>query len=192
MAGFLKLFHKHWVSRQVYLPGDPTHVFRGDGTFSQESAAGSDPRQEPVQEVSTSGSSLTIDYSLGSCVFLSLGHTITSLSVTNWPASGLRGNLVLEIVNAGAFTISDYPAGSLAQDGVVPTIGSGAGKKSTVVLRTIDGGAGNHGGIHNPRGRRYRLGFWLCRIGRDRDNHRSRRRRVIVRRACHRRISNSN
>jgi hypothetical protein len=141
MNEFIELKHKHWVSQQVYLPGDSAKVFRGDGTFSEEAAAGSDPRQEPVQEVSTSGSSLTIDYSLGSCVSLSLGHTITSLSVVGWPASGLRGNLVLEIVNAGAFTISGYPAGSMSQDGVAPTIGSGAGKKSTIVLRTIDGGA---------------------------------------------------
>lgn len=139
MTEYMQIKSKHWVSRQVYLPGDPAYVLRGDGTFSPESGGeGSDPRLEPEQAVITTGSALVIDYALGSRVALTLSHNITSIAVQNWPAAPLPGHLILNITSTGAYSMTGYPANSYAQGGVEPSIGSGAGKRSTVILRTND------------------------------------------------------
>jgi hypothetical protein len=98
------------------------------------------------QAVTTSGTSLSIDMSLGSDVALSLASTISvAFAITNWPASGTLGRVVLDISNTGAYNISAWPTGTIWQDGTAPTITSGNGKKDTILLTSSDGGASFRG-----------------------------------------------
>ena len=88
----------------------------------------------------TGNGPLTINFALGRSVSLSLQGN-TQISVINWPSAAYEGSLVLNITNTGAFTITAWPSGSRAGNGVSPTIAAGAGAKTSIVLRTNDGGA---------------------------------------------------
>jgi hypothetical protein len=92
------------------------------------------------QSVTASTSSLSIDMRKGWNIALSLGATVTSFAVTNWPATGTVGKLTLDITNTGAYNITTWPTGTLWASGGAPTISSGAGKKDTIVLTSTDGG----------------------------------------------------
>lgn len=100
----------------------------------------------PEQSV-TSGTSVSIDRSLGEITRLSLTGTVTSFTVTNWPATGTFGRLVLEIANTGAFGITTWPTGTIWPAGTTPIITSGAGKKDIIILMTFDGGTTIYGSI---------------------------------------------
>lgn len=106
------------------------------GAGSAYYAASFDAKNQNV----TGNGALSIDYSLGRCVTLTLTGNVTSFAVTNWPLTGFEAALVLNIENTGAYGILAWPAGAVAGGGVAPTIASGAGKKSCVMLRTKDAG----------------------------------------------------
>jgi hypothetical protein len=93
-----------------------------------------------TQPVTTSSSSLSIDMSLGWNVALSLNNTITSFTVSNWPATGTLGKLSLDITNGGSNAINAWPASTKWMAGIPPLITTGAGKLDTVVLTSFDGG----------------------------------------------------
>lgn len=97
------------------------------------------------QAVSTTGASLAIDMNLGWHVALSLGHTITGFTVSNWPPDGILGKLTLEISNTGSFDIDDYPGTTIWSFGSVPTVTSGSGEKDTIMLTSHDGGTNFRG-----------------------------------------------
>lgn len=88
----------------------------------------------------TAASTTAIDMNLGCHVVLSLAATIATFNVTNAPPSGSLGKLILEITNAGAFNITDWPGTTVWAGGTAPTVTSGNGKKDTFVLTTVDGG----------------------------------------------------
>jgi hypothetical protein len=88
----------------------------------------------------TAGAALTIDMSKGWHVALSLGATVTSFAVTNWPATGSVGKLTLDITNTGSFNITTWPTTTIWAGGAAPTITSGAGKQDTIVLTSTNGG----------------------------------------------------
>jgi hypothetical protein len=90
-----------------------------------------------------------INMNLGWHVLLSLAASITTLTFTNWPASGTAAKVLLEITNGGAFTIGSavWPGTVVWQEGVAPTITSGNGKKDTIMLTSSDGGVNFRGYI---------------------------------------------
>jgi hypothetical protein len=93
----------------------------------------------------SAGATLSLDRNNGEVQRLSLTATVTSFSVSNWPASGTLGRLILEIQNTGAFGISSWPSGTVWPAGTAPTITSGSGKKDVVILMTFDGGTTIYG-----------------------------------------------
>lgn len=56
-----------------------------------------------------SGGTWAIDYANGPVIKATAGANITSITMTNWPASGTEGHLSLRCVNFGAYTIT-FPA----------------------------------------------------------------------------------
>jgi hypothetical protein len=91
------------------------------------------------QAVTASSASLAIDMALGWSVALTLSATVTSFTVSNWPASGVLGKLTLEITSGGAYSISAYPGTTKYwTDGTAPTITPSG--RDTVILTSGDGG----------------------------------------------------
>jgi len=93
----------------------------------------------------TAGASLNIDMAGGGDIELTLGATVTSFTVTSWPASGNLGRLLLEVTNGGAFNITAWPGTTIWPSGVGPTLTSGSGKKDTFLLTSNDGGVNFRG-----------------------------------------------
>ena len=91
------------------------------------------------QAVSTASSTLNIDLSSGWHVSLSLGHTITTFTVSNAPASGTLLKLTLDITSSGTFDISDYPGTVIWVGGSAPTITDTG--VDTIILTSVDGGS---------------------------------------------------
>lgn len=89
------------------------------------------------QTITTSGSTLSVNYALSNYAIINLAHNITAFSVTSWPTAPAR--LTLEIRNTGAFGIT-FPTGYLAADGQ-PMITAGAGKRDMIVLTSAEAGA---------------------------------------------------
>lgn len=97
------------------------------------------------QAITAAAAALSIDMNKGWYVSLSLGIGVTSVAVTNWPASGSLGKLTLEIANTGAFNMAGWPGTTIWAGGAAPTITSGAGKKDTIMLTSTDGGSNFRG-----------------------------------------------
>lgn len=92
------------------------------------------------QSVTASSASLTIDMSLGWDVELTLSATVTSFTVSNWPASEIAGRLTLNISSTGAYNITSWPGTTYWAAGNKPTITSGNGSKDTIVITSNQGG----------------------------------------------------
>lgn len=104
------------------------------------------PTEIPSASVSASGV-LSINRNNGEIVRVSLTGNVTAMTVSNWPASGTFGRIVLEISNTGAYGISGWPTGTIWPGGSAPTITSGSGKKDIIILMTFDGGTTIYGSI---------------------------------------------
>lgn len=98
---------------------------------------------ELSQSVTASGSSLTIDMSLGWNVALTLSHSVTSVAVSNWPATGYKGKLTLDVSSTGAYTMAGWPGTTIWTGGSAPTITSSG--KDTIILTSSDGGTNFRG-----------------------------------------------
>lgn len=83
--------------------------------------------------------SVTLDRNNGEIQRMQLTGNVT-LAVSNWPAAGQLGRLVLEVQNTGAYNITGWPSGTKWPGGVTPTVTSGSGAKDIYVLMTFDGG----------------------------------------------------
>jgi hypothetical protein len=92
------------------------------------------------QAVIASKAALSIDFEYGNAVALSLGVTVTSFTLLNWPGTGLLGKLLLEVTSTGAFNIAAWPGTTIWNSGSAPTVTSGAGKRDTFMLTSSDGG----------------------------------------------------
>jgi hypothetical protein len=90
------------------------------------------------QQVTTQGSSLVIDRSLGEYVKLTLQGNITSFVIQNWPPSPYLGRVHLDIYNQGSFGIINWPTGSATPAGVPPQLT--ANGNDLIVLTSVDGG----------------------------------------------------
>lgn len=93
-----------------------------------------------MQSISTSGSSLTINISSGDYVVLSLGHTVTSVTFTNWQSSPDLGRVTIQINNTGAFNITGWPTTKWANGASAPTITSGSGKIDRLLFTSTNSG----------------------------------------------------
>jgi hypothetical protein len=99
------------------------------------------------QAITASSATLSINQGAGENVALTLSATVTTFTVTNWPALGTTGKLRLVIASTGAFNITGWPAGTIWPGGTAPTITSGAGKKDIILLMTDDNGATIYGSV---------------------------------------------
>ena len=98
----------------------------------------------PCGSLTAHTGSVTLDRNNGEVQRVQLTGNVT-LSVTNWPASGQLGRLVLEIQNTGAYNITAWPSGTIWPGGVAPTVTSGSGKKDIIILMSFDGGTTIYG-----------------------------------------------
>jgi hypothetical protein len=95
------------------------------------------------QAVSTASASLNINLASGWHVSLSLGHTLTTFTVSNAPASGTLLKITLDITSSGTFLISDWPGTVTWPGGTPPTITDTG--VDTIVLTSVDGGTNFRG-----------------------------------------------
>lgn len=101
------------------------------------------PTEIPTTYSLVSGA-ITIDRKNGEIVSLNLSNDITGMTVTNWPASGIFGRLVLEINNAGNYAITSWPTGTVWPGGVAPTLSNGI---DIIILMTLNGGSTIYGSV---------------------------------------------
>jgi hypothetical protein len=99
-----------------------------------------DPWSKPI-EVGTTSGSVTISYTPGKVVRLTLGANVTSFTITNWPTPNTLGRLLLEIYYAGSYGINSWPAAVRWPADAVPALSSEAGKSDSILLWTTDGGS---------------------------------------------------
>ena len=91
------------------------------------------------QAVTASNASTAIDLSLGHVIDMNLNVTVTALSFTNVPTTGIPFRVVLNITNGGAYNITGWPGTTnYWVGGSAPTITSGAGGKDTIVITSTD------------------------------------------------------
>jgi hypothetical protein len=84
-------------------------------------------------------SSNTIDLSAGS-FFQKIINADTTLAVSNVPTYGSAGSFVLELTNAGAWTITWWSGNITWAGGSLPTFTSGTDGTDIVWFYTLDGG----------------------------------------------------
>jgi len=102
-------------------------------------------KPENSQSVTASSSTVSIDLSLGQYIILTLSATVTTMTITNWPANTIA-RLTLEVKSTGAFNITGW-GGALWASGTAPTVTSGNDKKDVFVLFSGDGGTTIYGAI---------------------------------------------
>lgn len=64
------------------------------------------PKYTRDDDGTISGGTWAIDYANGPVIKATAGANITSITMSNWPASGTAGHLKLMLVNFGAYTIT--------------------------------------------------------------------------------------
>jgi hypothetical protein len=92
------------------------------------------------QNITASSSTVNIDMSQGWAVELTLSANVTSITVSNWPPSGIMGKVLLDVTSTGAFTITGWPGTTYWAGGSPPTMTSGNGSKDTFGLTSPQGG----------------------------------------------------
>ncbi len=94
---------------------------------------------ETTANISISGGVLTINRALGTVFVATLSANVTSVVVTNPPASA--GGFTLYLVgNGGAFTVSGYMSGTVWSGGAVPVVSTTNGYRTSIGFTTYDGG----------------------------------------------------
>ena len=98
------------------------------------------------QAVTANATSLAINYALGGDVSLTLSSNVSvAFTISNWPAAGQFGRIILEIASTGAYNITVWPGTTIWNGGAAPTITSGNGSKDTIILTSNDGGVNFRG-----------------------------------------------
>ena len=93
------------------------------------------------QALTASSSTLAIDMSKGWNVDLILSANVTAITVSNWPASGIMGKLLLNITSTGSYTMTGWPGTTKWTFAAPPTVTTGAGTQDSIVLMSDDGGS---------------------------------------------------
>jgi len=92
--------------------------------------------------ISSSGGTLVIDLTTGNSFVTTLTENITTVTLSNPPATGNYGQFVIKIIQdaaAGAFTVT-WPASVIWPSGTAPVITTSNGAIDEITLRTIDAG----------------------------------------------------
>lgn len=92
--------------------------------------------------VSSSSNVITLDLTTGNSFVTTLTENITTVTLSNPPATGTYGQLVWKIIQdgaSGAFTVT-FPASVLWPGGTAPTITVSNDAIDEITLRTIDAG----------------------------------------------------
>ena len=100
---------------------------------------------ENKQAITASGATVSIDLSQGQYIILTLSATVTTMTITNWPANTVT-RLTLDVRSTGAFNITGWGSAKWA-GGTAPTVTSGNGSKDVFVLFSGDGGTTIYGAI---------------------------------------------
>jgi hypothetical protein len=112
----------------------------GAPELSLTGAAAASALSRVSQSVTASSSSLTIDCAAGMTVALTLSASVTSVTLSNWPASGIQGVLTLNITSTGAYTLAGWPGTTYWAGGAAPVVTSGNGSKDTLLVTSVDAG----------------------------------------------------
>lgn len=119
---------------EVIVHNNP-HVIEVVGGY--QGPPGPDPWLDPIQDITATGSTTTIDYSLGKFIRLRL-EASTSLILTGWPIPDRQARMTIEIQNTGSYTIT-WPVSVLwPAGGIVPTATPNG--TDVIVLSTTSGG----------------------------------------------------
>ena len=92
--------------------------------------------------VTSTAGGVTLDMSTGNSFEITLTENITTITLSNPPASGVYGQLTLEIIQdggGGAYTVA-FPAAVTWPGGTAPTITTSNDAVDTVALSTRDNG----------------------------------------------------
>lgn len=128
----------------------PTGTFHGtdgadgtngtNGTNGTDGADGADGEDGlgTKQDVSISAGVLTIDYTAGRVVYVTLNANITSIVLNNWPSSGTFGKLSIRFTADGTGRTIAWPSGTKWDGGVGPTPPSTSGHVMWVHLLSAD------------------------------------------------------
>lgn len=109
----------------------------GTGTLSGKTITA---LKETKTAPAISAGTLTLDCSAGNVFAVSLNANITTLTLSNVPASGTAFALTLSLTaNGTAYTVT-WPASVKWPGGTAPTLTSTTGKVDTFILTTWDGG----------------------------------------------------
>jgi hypothetical protein len=92
-----------------------------------------------AQSITVGSSSLAVNCASGMTVDVTLNASVTSVSVSNWPAAGALGVLTLNISSSGAYTMTGWPGTTRWTFGAAPTLTSSG--RDTIVLASSDGGS---------------------------------------------------
>lgn len=96
---------------------------------------------EKISNPSSSSGTLTLDYAVSNHFYTTLTENVTTLTISNPPATGRLGIITLEITQDGTGSRTfAFPASFEWPGGSTPTISSGAGETDIIVARTRDGG----------------------------------------------------
>lgn len=111
---------------------------------------GPDPWDEPVQRITHTSGNLTLNYTLGKHVILTVEGNVTSLAITGFPTAYHIARLTLEIINTGPYDIQAF-SNIIWSNGQAPSLTSGG--RDLLVFITADGGLHVYG---NTVGQDYR------------------------------------
>ena len=90
--------------------------------------------------VSSSGGTLTLDYSTGQSFTCTLTEDVSTVTVTNPPVSGKYGELVLRLVQDSTARTVTWASAYKFPGGVDHVMSTTSGAIDRVILSTIDGG----------------------------------------------------
>jgi len=94
------------------------------------------------QSISSSSGTLTIDLTTGNSFVTTLTENITTVTISNPPATGNYGQFVIKIIQdgaGGAFTVT-WPASVIWPSATAPVITTSNDAIDEITLRTIDAG----------------------------------------------------
>lgn len=111
----------------------------GDVTLSEELKAKS--YNETYATVSSSSGTLTIDCEAANVFQVTLSENVTTLTVSNPPASGTAYGFILRVVQDSSTRTITWPASFKFAGGTEPTVSTGSGDIDVYAFFTTDGGS---------------------------------------------------
>lgn len=99
---------------------------------------------ETVATPTISAGALTLDLATANIFEVSLDANVTSMTISNPPASGTSYGFVVKLNITGSFTVT-WPASVKWPGGTAPTLTTTNGQVDTFVFYTLDNGASYYG-----------------------------------------------